>query len=94
MIVIPKLGKDASQANILRSISLLSARLKLYERLGQCHVRGHFERLDVRIPEQFNFQESHFIIQLLLSFESTMEAGCQFKTTMYFLDVTKAFNYI
>ena len=96
VIVIPKPGKDASRADNLRPISLLSATSKVFERLVQRRVRDHLQRLDVLIPEQFGFRESHSTTQLLLRFvEYVTDSGCKGKQTVaFFLDVAKAFDRV
>jgi hypothetical protein len=94
IILLNKPGKDKSNPENYRPISLLSAFSKLFEKSIQSHLLEYLNSIEAIPKFQFGFKSHHSTSQQLLRLTETINNSFENKnhTGAVFLDIVKAFD--
>jgi len=82
IIVLSKSGKDKSNSESYRPISLLTAFFKLFEKSIQSRLLAYLNSIEAIPKFQFGFKSQHSTTQQLLRFTKTISNGFEKKTHM------------
>ncbi|KAL4142887.1 hypothetical protein QTP88_005280 [Uroleucon formosanum] len=91
IIMIKKPGKDNTDPNNYRPISLLSSVSKIFEKIIHTSLISHLNAIDAILHCQFGFKLNHSTTQQLLRITEHISNGCEKKehTGAAFLDIAK-----
>ncbi|KAL4126829.1 hypothetical protein QTP88_011038 [Uroleucon formosanum] len=96
IIVLNKPGKDKSNSENYRPISLLTAFSKLFEKSLQCRLLEYLNSVDAILKFQYGFKSHHSTSQQLLRLTETISNSFENKnhTGAVFLDIAKGFDRV
>lgn len=96
IILIHKPGKDKSNPDSYRPISLLSSISKLFEKIIHIRILNYLNAIDLIPKFQFGFRPNHSTVQQLFrlteNINTAFEKCCH--TGDVFLDISKAFDKV
>lgn len=96
IIAIPKPGKDASDPDSYRPISLLSTMSKILEKIIKEKVISYINDNNILPIQQFGFRSEHNTVQPLIRIKNIVKNGFTVgkSTAMVLLDVKSAFDSV
>lgn len=96
VIMIKKPGKDNTNPNSYRPISLLSSVSKIFEKIIYTRLINHLDAIEAIPHHQFGFKPKHSTTQQLLRLTEYINNGFEkkFHTGAAFLDIAQAFDRV
>lgn len=96
IIMIPKPGKDKTQINSYRPISLLPILSKIFERILLGKLQPYIQRKDIIPQHQFGFRNKHGTIEQIHKITNCIKSALEDSKycTGVFLDIAQAFDKV
>ena len=96
MVPIPKKGKDKTEPNSYRPISLLSCTSKLMERIVNARLVWHLEKKGLLVPQQAGFRKNMSTEDQVAHIAQEIEDAFQAEqhTLAVWVDMAKAFDKV
>lgn len=98
IITIPKPGKDKTDPESYRPITLLSCISKAMERVVKCRLQDHCERYNLLHPAQAGFRKARSTNEQIQNLTQTIMDGLQespsHKSIVTYVDFTKAYDKV